>query len=76
MVDRYGQVFEGRQGSIDSPVRGDATRGSQGFALLTCFIGDHSEVAPTEEAQAAMVALLAGRRVSVPGLASGPRPLG
>lgn len=59
LVDRYGQVFEGRQGSIDSPVRGDATGGSQGFALLTCFIGDHSEVAPSDEAQAAMVALLA-----------------
>ena len=59
LVDRYGQVFEGRQGSIDSPVRGDATGGSQGFALLTCFIGDHREVAPTNEAQAAMVALLA-----------------
>ena len=59
LVDRHGQIFEGRQGSIDSPVRGDATGGSQGFALLTCFIGDHSDVTPTQEAQAAMVALLA-----------------
>ncbi|MDE0352555.1 MAG: N-acetylmuramoyl-L-alanine amidase [bacterium] len=59
LVDRYGQIFEGRQGSIASPVRGDATGGSQGFALLTCFIGDHSDVAPTEDAQLAMVALLA-----------------
>lgn len=59
LVDRWGQIFEGRQGSIASPVRGDATGGSQGFALLACFIGDHSDVAPTEEAQAAMVALLA-----------------
>ena len=59
LVDRHGQIFEGRQGSIDSPVRGDATGGSQGFALLTCFIGDHRDVTPTEEAQAAMVALLA-----------------
>ena len=59
LVDRHGQIFEGRRGSIESPVRGDATGGSQGFALLTCFIGDHQEVAPTEAAQASMVALLA-----------------
>ena len=59
LVDRQGQIFEGRQGSIESPVRGDATGGSQGFALLACFIGDHRAVAPTEAAQSAMVALLA-----------------
>ena len=58
LVDRYGKIFEGRQGSIESPVRGDATGGSQGFALLTCFIGDHSDVTPTDAAQSAMVALL------------------
>lgn len=59
LVDRHGRIFEGRQGSIESPVRGDATGGSQGFALLTCFIGDHRDVAPTEAARSAMVALLA-----------------
>lgn len=59
LVDRYGNIFEGRHGSIVSPVRGDATGGSQGFALLACFIGDHRDVAPTGEAQSAMVALLA-----------------
>ena len=59
LVDKHGQIFEGRQGSIESPVRGDATGGSQGFALLTCFIGDHQDVVPTEPAQSAMVALLA-----------------
>ncbi len=59
LVDRYGQIFEGREGSIGSPIKGDATGGSQGYALLTCFIGDHREVAPTPDAQSAMVALLA-----------------
>lgn len=59
LVDEHGQIFEGRAGSLMSPVRGDATGGSQGFALLCCFIGDHSEVAPTDAAQSAMVALLA-----------------
>ena len=59
LVDRYGRIFEGRQGSIAAPIRGDATGGSQGYALLACFIGDHRDVAPTAEAQSAMVALLA-----------------
>lgn len=59
LVDRHGQIFEGRAGSIASPVKGDATGGSQGFALLCCFIGDHTEVAPTTAAQSAMIALLA-----------------
>ena len=59
LVDEHGQIFEGRQGSIEWPVRGDATGGSQGFALLTCFIGNHQDVAPTEGARSAMVALLA-----------------
>ena len=59
LVDRHGQIFEGRAGSISSPVRGDATGGSQGFALLCCFIGDHSAVAPTATAQSAMISLLA-----------------
>ena len=59
LVDEHGQIFEGRQGSLDSPVSGDATGGSQGYAMLACFIGDHQEVAPTAAAQSAMVALLA-----------------
>ena len=58
LVDSHGQIFEGRQGSIESPIRGDATGGSQGFALLACFIGDHQDVAPTEAAQSAMIELL------------------
>ena len=59
LIDRYGQIFEGRQGSLESPIRGDATGGSQGFALLTCFVGDHTDIEPTPESQSAMVRLLA-----------------
>ena len=58
-VDRFGGIWEGRQGSLAGPVKGDATGGSQGHALLCCFIGDHRHDAPTPEAQAAMVELLA-----------------
>jgi len=39
--------------------RGDATGGSQGFALLCCFIGDHTSVPPTTSARTAMLRMLA-----------------
>ncbi len=58
-VDRFGGIWEARAGSIDGPVRGDATGGSQGFALLCSLIGDHAQAPVTEEARASMVALLA-----------------
>lgn len=58
-VDAYGGIWEGRAGSLTSPVRGDATGGSQGHALLCCFIGDHTTAPPTARAQEAMASLLA-----------------
>lgn len=58
-VDAQGTIWEGRQGSIERPVKGDATGGSQGHALLCCFVGDFTAEPPTEEAMTAMVALLA-----------------
>ncbi|MBW3602186.1 MAG: N-acetylmuramoyl-L-alanine amidase, partial [Actinobacteria bacterium] len=59
LVDAYGVAYEGRTGSVDGPVRGDATGGSQGHAILCAFIGDHSVEPPTEAAQQTMIALLA-----------------
>ncbi|MDQ3943796.1 MAG: N-acetylmuramoyl-L-alanine amidase [Actinomycetota bacterium] len=59
LVDRFGGIWEGRAGSIEAPIKGDATGGSQGFAILCCFVGDHRTAAPSAEAQASMVALLA-----------------
>jgi hypothetical protein len=58
LVDRFGGIWEGRSGSVQQPVKGDATGGSQGFALLCCFIGDHRDALPTLEAQQAMISLL------------------
>jgi hypothetical protein len=58
-VDSTGRVWEGRTGSLDRPVRGDATGGSQGFAQLCCFVGDHSTEPPTAAAQESMSRLLA-----------------
>lgn len=58
-VDRFGRVWETRAGSAAGPVRGDATGGSQGFALLCAFIGDHRTEPPSEAATTAMAGLLA-----------------
>jgi len=48
-VDRYGQAWEGRSGSLAGPVMADATGGSQGFAQLVCLLGDFDKTEPTEE---------------------------
>ena len=59
LVDRYGGIWEGRAGSLHRPVLPGATGGSQGFAQLGCFLGDHSRTQPTARAQASMISLLA-----------------
>ena len=59
VVDRYGGIWEGRAGSLHEPVVPGATGGSQGFDQLGCFLGNHSRVAPTPQAQASMISLLA-----------------
>ncbi len=58
-VDRYGRVWEGRTGSLQAPVMASATGGSQGFAMLACFLGDHEAAPPTAAARSAMIRLLA-----------------
>jgi hypothetical protein len=72
-VDAEGGIWEGREGSIDHAVRGDATGGSQGHAVLCCFVGSHETVPPTPEAREAMAALLAWQAsVHEIDLAAGP----
>ncbi|MEM7272449.1 MAG: peptidoglycan recognition family protein [Actinomycetota bacterium] len=58
-IDRFGGIWEARAGSLAGAVRGDATGGSQGHALLCSLIGDHRETPITAEAQTSLVALLA-----------------
>lgn len=58
LVDRFGRVWEGRSGSLSGPVKADATGGSQGFAVLACFIGDHRTQPPSADALDAMGKLL------------------
>ena len=59
LVDPFGGLWEGRSGSLDGPIRGDATGGSQGHAELVCFIGSFSQAPPTDAALDAAAELLA-----------------
>jgi N-acetylmuramoyl-L-alanine amidase len=58
-VDRFGRVWEGRAGSVDGPVIGDATGGNQGFSQLVCLIGNFVADPPTREAVEALTGVLA-----------------
>ena len=58
-IDRFGTIWEGREGSIAGPVRGDATGGSQGHALLASLIGNHAEEPVTAAQQDSLSQLLA-----------------
>jgi hypothetical protein len=58
-IDRFGGIWEGRAGSLSGPVRGDATGGSQGFALLCSLIGNFQEEQITTEQRTGLVRLLA-----------------
>lgn len=59
LIDQFGDVWEGRAGSLDGPVAGDATGGNQGFSQLICLIGDFSSELPTPEATSSLVSVLA-----------------
>jgi hypothetical protein len=58
-VDRYGEIWEGRTGSLAAPVIADATGGNQGFSQLCCLIGDHRIDPPTSAALDSLGRLLA-----------------
>ena len=59
VIDSAGGIWEGRQGSIDGPVAGDASGGNQGFTQLACVIGDTNTAQPSAAARASLVQLLA-----------------
>lgn len=58
-VDRFGTIWEARQGSIAGPVKADATGGSQGYAQLACLVGDFTFTMPTDDAIESLTKLLA-----------------
>lgn len=59
LIDADGGVWEGRAGSLDGAVAGDATGGNQGFSQLVCIIGDYNTAQPTQASLSSLVGLLA-----------------
>jgi len=57
-VDQFGGVWEGRTGSLTSPVRADATGGNQGFAQLVCLVGNFENDVPSEAMVESLAKLL------------------
>ncbi len=59
LIDKYGVIYEGRRGGIDSTPMGAHTGGFNSYSTGVGFIGDHQSVAPTEAAQEAFKRLAA-----------------
>jgi hypothetical protein len=59
LIDAGGGAWEGRAGSLDGPVAGDATGGNQGFSQLLCVIGDYNTAQPTQASLSTLIVLLA-----------------
>jgi len=47
LVDKYGQVFEGRAGALTAPVQGDHTGGFNRESWGVAMIGNFDDIAPT-----------------------------
>ena len=63
LVDRYGQIFEGRNGGVDKPVRG-AHAGDKAvntYTMGVSMMGTFTSVQPTEATKDAMVKLIGWR---------------
>ena len=59
LVDRYGQVFEGRAGGVDQPVIGAQAGGFNTPSTGVSMIGEFSRVAPPKAAMNSLAKLLA-----------------
>jgi hypothetical protein len=59
LVDKYGQIFEGRMGGIDKSVVAAHTGGFNTGSTGAAFIGDYTSEQPTVAGWNAMVSLLA-----------------
>jgi hypothetical protein len=61
LVDKYGQVFEGRYGGVDKNVIGAHAEGFNTGSVGVALIGTYQAAAPTAAEKAALVNLLAWR---------------
>jgi hypothetical protein len=61
LVDKYGQVFEGRYGGVDQPVIGAHDEGFNTGSVGVAVLGSYQSVAPPNAARAALAKLLAWR---------------
>ncbi len=61
LVDKYGQVFEGRYGGITKPVVGAHAMGFNSGSVGIAVIGDYGSTAITPAARDALVSLIAWR---------------
>jgi uncharacterized protein with LGFP repeats len=61
LVDRYGQVFEGRYGGVDKNVIGAHAEGFNTGSFGVALIGTYQSVAPTAAEKTALANLLAWR---------------
>ncbi|WP_280464538.1 N-acetylmuramoyl-L-alanine amidase [Nocardia cyriacigeorgica] len=67
LVDRYGQIFEGRFGGLDRAVQGAHTGGFNENTAGVALMGNHEAEAPTEEAITALGRFI-GWRTAIAGL--------
>ena len=61
LVDKYGQVFEGRYGGIARPVVGAHAQGFNSGSVGVAVIGDYGSTSISPAARAALVSLIAWR---------------
>ncbi|MBT8211905.1 MAG: VCBS repeat-containing protein [Acidimicrobiia bacterium] len=59
LIDKFGNIWEGRYGGIDKGVQGAHTQGFNSYSMGVAYIGDHSSSVPTPAAEEAVVELLA-----------------